>query len=85
MIVFLLFVIHLNFRKQKSQVIARWSADGKIAEVHPKHLIFSIWATTQHYADFDTQVSAVLADRDATRFEDAEATLLTLILGGLKV
>ena len=26
----------------------------------PHHLIFSIWALTQHYADFDVQVRAVL-------------------------
>jgi TetR/AcrR family transcriptional regulator len=28
--------------------------------VPPVHLIFSIWALTQHYADFDVQVRAVL-------------------------
>jgi TetR/AcrR family transcriptional regulator len=33
---------------------------GRIARVHPVHLIFSIWALTQHYADFDVQVRAVL-------------------------
>lgn len=70
---------------QQCEVLQTWMDAGKIAKVSPHHLIFTIWATTQHYADFDTQVSAVLADRDVTRFEDAEATLLTLILGGLKV
>ena len=40
-------------------------AEGKIAPVPPVHLIFSIWALTQHYADFDVQVGAVLgADHD---------------------
>ena len=70
---------------EQCQVLQAWIDAGKIAPVSPHHLIFTIWATTQHYADFDAQVSAVLADRDATRFEDAEATLLTLILGGLAV
>mgnify|MGYP006138960365 CR=1 FL=1 len=32
----------------------------RIARVDPVHLIFSIWALTQHYADFDVQVRAVL-------------------------
>jgi len=32
--------------------------------VHPHHLIFSIWALTQHYADFDTQVTSLLGDED---------------------
>lgn len=44
----------------KAKVISRWSAEGRIADVDPHHLIFSIWALTQHYADFDVQVQAVL-------------------------
>ena len=34
--------------------------EGRIARLPPHHLIFSIWALTQHYADFDVQVRAVL-------------------------
>lgn len=70
---------------EQCAVLQAWMDAGKIAAVSPHHLIFTIWATTQHYADFDAQVGAVLAERDKTRFEDAEATLLTLILGGLRV
>lgn len=46
---------------EKCAVIARWSEAGKIAPVDPRHLIFSIWATTQHYADFDAQVRVLMA------------------------
>lgn len=48
----------------KAKVIRGWSAEGKIAVVDPHHLIFSIWALTQHYADFDVQVRAVLGGAD---------------------
>lgn len=48
----------------KSKVIRKWHAEGKIADIDPYHLIFSIWALTQHYADFDVQVRAVLGDKD---------------------
>lgn len=41
-------------------IIRNWIAEGRLAEVDPHHLIFSIWATTQHYADFDAQIVAVL-------------------------
>jgi len=44
----------------KAEVIRGWAAAGKIAEIDPYHLIFSIWSLTQHYADFDVQVRAVL-------------------------
>ena len=45
---------------EKAGVLLRWMAEGRIAPVPPVHLIFSIWALTQHYADFDVQVGAVL-------------------------
>ena len=45
---------------EKAQVLTRWMDEGRIARVDPVHLIFSIWALTQHYADFDVQVRAVL-------------------------
>jgi TetR/AcrR family transcriptional regulator len=44
----------------KSAILLEWMDQGRIARVHPVHLIFSIWALTQHYADFDVQVRAVL-------------------------
>ena len=45
---------------EKARVIADWSAAGRLAAVDPYHLIFSIWALTQHYADFEVQVRSVL-------------------------
>lgn len=45
---------------EKAQVLTRWMDQGRIARLDPVHLIFSIWALTQHYADFDVQVRAVL-------------------------
>ncbi|ABD55627.1 TetR family transcriptional regulator C-terminal domain-containing protein [Jannaschia sp. CCS1] len=58
----------------KAEVIRDWMDAGHIARSDPHHLIFSIWSLTQHYADFDVQVRAVLgADRDP--FAEAEAFL----------
>ena len=45
-------------------LIKRWVDEGALAPVDPHHLIFSIWATTQHYADFEAQVSVLLQDAD---------------------
>ncbi len=45
---------------EKAEVIRSWAKAGKIAKCDPYHLIFAIWSTTQHYADFDVQVRAVL-------------------------
>lgn len=71
---------------EKARVMKRWMRDGKIATVDPYHLIFAIWATTQHYADFDVQVRAVLGpDRGGDgRFDDAARFLEKLFLDGLR-
>ena len=71
---------------EKVEVIKGWMRAGKIARTDPWHLIFSIWATTQHYADFDVQVRAVLGpDRGGEgRFEDAARFLEQLFLDGLR-
>lgn len=47
---------------EKAAVLSQWMAEGRIAPVPPVHLIFSIWALTQHYADFDVQVRGVLGE-----------------------
>ncbi len=61
---------------QKAAVLTQWMDQGKIARLHPHHLIFSIWALTQHYADFDVQVRAILGDEDP--FEGAAPFIDTL-------
>lgn len=47
-----------------TSVIQGWIDDGKLAPVDPRHLITSIWATTQHYADFEAQTKVFLGQGD---------------------
>jgi TetR/AcrR family transcriptional regulator len=61
---------------EKAKIIQGWADAGKIAPIDPHHLIFSIWAFTQHYADFDVQVRAVLGDK--APYEGASVFLDTL-------
>lgn len=71
---------------RKAKIIAGWMAEGRLTRMDPVHLIFSIWATTQHYADFDVQVQAVLGARggDDGRFHDAAEFLEKLYFEGLR-
>jgi len=48
----------------RAALIASWSAEGRLAAVDPYHLIFSIWALTQHYADFDSQIRLIREGTD---------------------
>ncbi len=70
---------------EKAAIIQGWMDQGKLVQADPSHLLFAIWATTQHYADFDVQVRAVLGpDKGGEgRFHDAADFLETLFLKGL--
>jgi len=72
---------------EKAAVIGGWMDRGLMARTDPHHLIFMIWATTQHYADFDTQVQAILGARaGGPGFEDEVVTAVSgMVLSGLRV
>jgi TetR/AcrR family transcriptional regulator len=53
-----------NLVDEKAALIGKWMQAGALQPSHPHHLIFSIWSLTQHYADFDVQLRAVLGDED---------------------
>ena len=69
---------------EKARLIRDWQDQGRIARVDPYHLIFSIWATTQHYADFDIQVRGVLGkDSGDDHFDDARRFLVHMYTAAL--
>lgn len=61
--------------EEKAALIADWAKAGRIAVLDPRHLIFSIWATTQHYADFAVQVEGILGEDTDANFRTAEVFL----------
>ncbi len=69
---------------EKASVINGWIEEGKIAQINPYHLIFSTWATTQHYADFDVQIRAILPTNGNTRFAEAANFLEHMYCAALK-
>lgn len=72
--------------QQRTAVFEVWMARGKMDTVDPAHLIFLLWSSTQHYADFSCQISAALGKHgkalDKADYEQATATLLHVILKG---
>jgi len=70
----------------KVAVIRAWTVTGKLGPIDPPHLIFSIWALTQHYADFAVQVRALSGKSlsDKAFMEETQAALTTLVLHGVK-
>lgn len=69
---------------ETAELLTRWMDEGRLARLDPRHLIFSIWATTQHYADFDRQVRGILDTRGDAHFFDAEQFLAQFYRGALQ-
>lgn len=70
---------------RKTRVLRAWIKAGKLKPIDPVHLIFLIWAGTQHYADFAPQIRAVMDVPRLTRkhYEDAAESLCRIILCGI--
>lgn len=71
----------------KSAVIEDWINQGKLAAVEPHHLIFMLWATTQHYADFSTQVEAVTGQtlNDDVFFNQTVENVQRMVVEGIRI
>ena len=70
--------------EQKAAVLRTWAGQGKIIDIDPSHLIFMIWATTQHYADFESQIEAVLPNRSRDEaIDEAYEALTSVLLRGI--
>lgn len=71
--------------KERTNVIQSWIDQGKIRAVDPTHLIFMIWSTTQHYADFEIQILEVTNKRqyEPDDIEQISDFLVDMIFTGL--
>lgn len=49
----------VDWTSAREAAIQAWIDQGLIAATAPKQLLYLIWATTQHYADFDHQITTL--------------------------
>lgn len=65
--------------------IQAWIASGKIRPIEPRWVMYMIWATTQHYADFGHQIETLNADAPLSeaQWEAASETVFEVIWNGL--
>ena len=71
----------------RAAMIERWINDGRIRPVNPHYLLYMIWATTQHYADFERQISTLNGDRPMSddQWAAAKKDVTEIILKGIGV
>ena len=70
---------------KQAGVFRVWQERGEMADVSPRHVLFLIWAATQTYADFSTQITAVLGcEKISTKeYKNAVDTVTGVVLRGL--
>jgi TetR/AcrR family transcriptional regulator len=67
------------------EVFERWIGEGRIGPINATHLLFAIWAMTQSYADFSTQMALVLNRKQLSKkdFDDAELMITNMVLSAV--
>ena len=70
---------------RKVSVVETWIERKQLVATDPVHLIFLIWAATQHYADFLPQVLAVTGKKGLTKtdYQEISSSLSQIILKGV--
>jgi len=63
--------------REKAKIFQRWADEGKMNHIDPVSLIFLIWSSTQHYADFETQILTIMNRAD---YEEEDAEQVTKFL-----
>ncbi|GAB2725239.1 TetR/AcrR family transcriptional regulator [Halomonas garicola] len=63
--------------ENRAAVLRQWAARGLMDPVDPVWLIFLIWSSTQHYADFETQVLGITG---RTTLDDEDLEEITQFL-----
>jgi len=70
--------------RAKAKLFQQWIDNGEMKNVDPVSLIFLIWSSTQHYADFETQILTIMnrADYEEEDIEAVTQFLTDFILRG---
>lgn len=68
----------------KTQVMTSWYSQGKIGIADPLQLLILIWATTQRYAEFETEIVGLMQKEAYDKEDEARAAdfLVPFILRG---
>jgi TetR/AcrR family transcriptional regulator len=71
--------------EQRSRIVRRWIADGRVRPIEPKYLFYMIWATTQQYANAAHEMASLENGRPLTdeQFEAAKKQVIETIIAGV--
>lgn len=74
-----------EWTKGRAKIIYRWIDEGRMDPINPNHLLYMLWATTQHYADFGHQIDTLNGGEPMSdaQWEEAKSTVKQIILRGI--
>ena len=75
----------VEWTEGRMAVIQRWIDEGKMDAVNPRHLLYMLWATTQHYADFGHQIETLNSGKPYSdaQWDEVKTSVKTIILKGI--
>jgi len=71
----------------RMKLIQHWIDTDQMDPIDPRHLLYMLWATTQHYADFGHQIETLNGDSPLSdaQWQDAKRSIKRIILKGIGV
>lgn len=74
---------HKEWVSGRIAVIEGWIKAGKLANINAEYLLYHIWSSTQHYADFSSQIAQLRGEPMRKQdFHEATSTIVNIILQG---
>lgn len=77
----------VEWTDSRIEVINGWIETGLMDPIEPRHLLYMIWATTQHYADFGHQVETLNGSKQLTddQWLEVKRNVKRIVLKGIGV
>ena len=75
----------VEWTEDRMRVIQKWIDAGQMDPIDPRHLLYMLWATTQHYADFGHQIETLNGGKPLSdaQWKAAKSSVKTIILKGI--
>ena len=69
----------------REALMRRWIAAGRLRPLEPRYFFYMVWAATQHYADFETQIMALNkgAPLSDAQFQAAKTQMIETMINGI--
>lgn len=75
----------VEWTEGRAAIIQTWIEKGLMDPIDPRHLLYMVWSTTQHYADFGHQIETLNGGEplDDKQWAAAKNSVKSIILKGI--